>query len=346
MRPEIRVDEAAPSDAAWDTYVNTHANATGYHLLAWRQVIDCVFGHRTFYLYAKDAEGSIRGVLPLAFLSSRLFGRFLVSLPFLNYGGVLASDAESERALLERAVELASEVGARHIELRHGPQLGSRWIDRQHKVSMRLELPGDFASLWKGFSAKLRSQVRRAEKEGISCRIGGMEILDDFYTVLTRNMRDLGTPVQGRNFFANILQAFPDAARVAAVYLKDRVVAAGFLYAFRDMLEIPWASSDRRYNRLAPNMLLYKSVLEYACERRFRVFDFGRSTPDSGTYKFKEQWGAQPVGLHWYYWLAEGDTLPDLSPSNSKFRLAISVWRRLPLAVSRRLGPNIVRYIP
>lgn len=346
MRPEIRVDEAAPSDAAWDAYVTTHANATGYHLLAWRQVIDCVFGHRTFYLYAKDEEGSIRGVLPLAFLSSRLFGRFLVSLPFLNYGGVLASDAESERALLQRAVELASEVGARHIELRHGPQLGSGWIDRQHKVSMRLEVPGDFASLWRGFSAKVRSQVRRAEKEGISCRIGGMDLLDDFYTVFTRNMRDLGTPVQGRNFFANILQAFPDAARVAAVYLKDRVLAAGFLYGFRDMLEIPWASSDRRYNRLAPNMLLYKSVLEYACERRFRVFDFGRSTPDSGTYKFKEQWGARPVALHWYYWLAEGDTLPDLSPSNSKFRLAISVWRRLPLAVSRRLGPNIVRYIP
>src|SRR5262249_46007427 len=258
MPRDIRVDEAAPFDTAWDAYVSIHSDATGYHLLAWRRVIESVFGHRTFYLFAKDENGRVRGVLPLVFLSSRLFGRFLVSLPFLNYGGVLASDDDSERALLERAIDLASELGARHIELRHGSQLGSRWIDKQHKVSMRLELPGDFAALWKGFSAKLRSQVRRAEKEGLDCRIGGLELLDDFYAVFARNIRELGTPVYGRNFFAEILKTFPDSARVSAVYLKDRVVAAGFLYGFRDMLEIPWASADRRFNRFAPNMLLYK----------------------------------------------------------------------------------------
>jgi FemAB-related protein (PEP-CTERM system-associated) len=211
---------------------------------------------------------------------------------------------------------------------------------------MRLALPADSAALSKNFPAKLRSQIRRAEKEGMTCRIGGAELLDDFYAVFSRNMRDLGTPIYGRGFFAEILKTFPDAARVGAVYLGTRPVAAGFLYGYKETLEIPWASSDRRYNRLAPNMLLYKSVLEHACEQKFRIFDFGRSTPESGTYRFKEQWGAQPVGLHWYYWLADGCVPPDLSPSNSKYRLAISVWRRLPLALSRRLGPNIVRYIP
>jgi FemAB-related protein (PEP-CTERM system-associated) len=207
-------------------------------------------------------------------------------------------------------------------------------------------LPDAFDALLKKFPAKLRSQIRRAEKEGMGFRLGAADILKDFYDVFSRNMRDLGTPVCGPEFFAEILRAFPANSRIGVVYLNKEPVAGGFLYGFRQVLEIPWASSDRRYNRLAPNMLLYRSVLEYACHDGYRVFDFGRSTPDSGTYRFKEQWGARPVQLNWHYWLSNGGPLPDLTPSNEKFRWAIFLWQRLPLPVSRCLGPTIVRYIP
>jgi serine/alanine adding enzyme len=346
MQPEMKVDEASSTDATWDQYVIGHPQASGYHLMAWRRVIEGVFGHRTFYLTAKDAQGQIHGVLPLVFLSSRLFGRFLVSLPFVNYGGVLADDAASQQVLLERAVELAKKLTAGHIELRHEGPSGLQWPNKQHKVSMRLDLPEEFGVLSKQFPVKLRSQIRRAEKEGMTFRIGREEILEDFYIVFSRNMRDLGTPIYGRSFFTEILRTFPKNSRIGAVYLKNRPVAAGFLYGFRKVLEIPWASSDRRYNRLAPNMLLYSSVLKNACQEGFRVFDFGRSTPGSGTYRFKEQWGARPVQLYWHYWLSNGGPLPDLSPSNEKFRWAIFLWQRLPLGVSRRLGPSIVRFIP
>jgi FemAB-related protein (PEP-CTERM system-associated) len=346
MQPETRVEAAAPDDGAWDRYVLGHPQATGYHLMAWRRVIEDVFGHDTFYLMAKDDRGEVRGVLPLAFLSSRLFGRFLVSLPFVNYGGVLADSSALQEALLRRAVELADELTAGHLELRHQDLLGLQWPNKQHKVSMRLELPAEFDVLWKGFTAKLRSQIRRAEKEGMAFKVGGEELLEDFYTVFSRNMRDLGTPIYGRTFFQEILRTFGEKARIGLVYLKDLPVATGFLYGFRKVLEIPWASSDRRYNHLAPNMLLYSSVLRYACQEGFGVFDFGRSTPGAGTYRFKEQWGARPVQLYWHYWLRNGGPLPDLSPANAKFRWATFLWQKLPLGVSRRLGPNIIRYIP
>jgi serine/alanine adding enzyme len=346
MQPEMQVEEVSRDEATWDPYVIGHARASGYHLMAWRRVIEGVFGHRTFYLAARDEQGQIRGVLPLVCLSSRIFGCFLVSLPFVNYGGVLADNAASQDVLLRRAVDLAKKLGAGHIELRHEQLPGLEWPNKQHKVSMRLDLPGEFDALWKTFPAKLRSQIRRAEKEGMTFRAGREDLLKDFYTVFSRNMRDLGTPVYGPAFFAEILRAFPTNSRIGVVYLNQEPVAAGFLYAFRHVLEIPWASSDRRYNRLAPNMLLYRSVLEYACREGFRVFDFGRSTPDGGTYRFKEQWGARPVPLRWHYWLSSGGPLPDLSPSNEKFRWAIFLWQRLPLFVSERLGPSISRSIP
>lgn len=333
-------------EASWDGYVHAHPAASGYHLMAWRQVVEKAFGHRTFYLMAKDEHGEVRGVLPLFFLSSRLFGRFLVSMPFLNYGGILADNPEAQAALLASAVDVAKGLEASHIELRHQESSDMGWPNKQHKVSMRLELPCQFEVLWKGFSAKLRSQIRRAQKEGMTVRIEGNELLEDFYRLFSRNMRDLGTPVYARKFFETILQTFPKETRIGIVYWKDRPLAGGLLYGFRNMLEIPWASSDRRYNHLAPNMLLYSSVLEYACRQGFRIFDFGRSTPDSGTFHFKEQWGARPVPLHWYYWLASGETLPDLSPRNPRYDLGIKLWQRLPIAVTRCLGPFISPYLP
>jgi len=346
MRPEISVSSDLPNEAEWDAYVEAHPSATGYHLFAWRRVIERVFGHKTIYLAARDEQGKIRGVFSLVFLSSRLFGRFLVSLPFVNYGGLLVDDSLFREGLLEHAVEEAKKIGAEHIELRHQEASGLCWPEKQHKVSMRLELPGGFDGLWKTFPAKLRSQIRRAEKEGMVFRTGGEDLLESFYAVFSRNMRDLGTPVYSSAWFAEILRAFPATSRIGVVYLKEQPVAAGFLYGFRRVLEIPWASSDRRYNRLAPNMLLYRSVLEFACHEGYRIFDFGRSTPGAGTYKFKEQWGARPVPLHWHYWLANGGPLPDLSPANEKFRWAIFLWQRLPLFVSQYLGPTVVRHIP
>ena len=193
---------------------------------------------------------------------------------------------------------------------------------------------------------KARNQVRKAQKSDLTVERGGPELLDAFYTVFARNMRDLGTPVYAKKFFAEVLEACGERARIIAVRLKDAPIAAGFTYRTGGMIEIPWASSIRDFNALCPNHLLYWHALETAIADGVQVFDFGRSTPGEGTFKFKEQWGAEPVPLHWEYWLAAGDTLPDQSPKNPKFERAIAMWKRLPVSVASTLGPAIVRSIP
>jgi len=333
-------------EVSWDRYVLEHPLASGYHLMAWRRIIEETFAHRTFYLMAKDNESAVQGVLPLVFLSSRIFGRFMISMPCFNYGGLLANTVEAQEALLVVAVELAKNLKATHIELRHQELIYLGWQSKCHKVSMRLDLPTHFDLLWRSFSSKLRSQVRRAQKEGMAVRMGGGELLEDFYHVFSRNMRDLGTPVYGKVFFDAIVQTFPKQARICVVYWKDQPLATGFLYGFRKMLEVPWASSDRRYNHLAPNMLLYSSVLNYACQESYKVFDFGRSTPKSGTYQFKKQWGAKPVQLYWQYWVKDGEPLPELNVQNRKYRSAIQIWQKLPVALTKIVGPFVVKNLP
>ncbi len=334
------------SIAQWDRYVLDSPVCSGYHLTAWRDIVERAFGHDTVYLMAQDSQGDVRGILPMVAFASRLFGRFLVSMPFVNYGGLVANSQEAQAALLDAAVQEACRRQVRHVELRQQASLPLDWPCKTHKVSMRLELPQDFEILMKQFPSKLRSQIKRPQKEGMTASVGGIDLFDDFYVVFSRNMRDLGTPVYSPGFFQCILESLPKDTALAVVRWNQQPVAAGFVYQFRGTMEIPWASADRRFDRWSPNMLLYSTVLEYACRQGCRAFDFGRSSPDSGTYRFKAQWGAQPVPLYWYYWLKDGGPLPELNPNNPKYQLAIAAWRRLPLGVANLLGPQIVKHLP
>ena len=345
----LSVSVATDADQAdWDHYLSVLPRPrreidASCHDWAWRGVLERTFRHESVYLMARGAGGQVCGLLPVVFLRSRLFGRLLVSLPFLNYGGVVAESDAVARALLDRAVEEGGARGCRHVELRH---VGQQFPDRptkQHKVVMHLPIaPG----LWDQLDRKVRNQVRKAEKSSLVAIQGGPELVDEFYAVFSRNMRDLGTPVYSRTLFENVLRAFPDRTRLTVVRLGAQPVAAGLTYRAGDAVQVPWASSIRDFNSLCPNHLLYWRIIESAIAEDARTLDFGRSTPGEGTYKFKEQWGAVPAALHWEYALFGGAAVPDQSPKNPKFRLAIRAWQRFPLWLANRLGPRIVRSIP
>lgn len=329
----------------WNGYVAGNPAASLYHRAEWQSLIKKTFGHEGFFFLARRPDGDIAGILPLVRLKSRLFGDFLVSMPYFNYGGAIADEDFIEDMLMQAANEHAATLGVSHIEYRDDiPRKGLPV--RANKVNMILPLPREEETLWTGFSSKLRSQIRRPQREALETLCGGEELLDDFYSVFSRNMRDLGTPVYAKAFFRNILQCFPRESRILVVRMKNRPVAAGFLVGYRDKLEIPWASSAREVNSLGVNMFFYWKVLQYAVDKHYRYFDFGRSSTGSGTYRFKEQWGAQPKQLYWHYHLNENRELPSINPDNSKYFLAINIWKRLPLILTNRLGPLIVRNLP
>ena len=332
------------TEQEWDAFVEQSADATGYHLWRWRRVMEGAFGHRTLYLAARDGD-AIVGILPAVVIKSWLFGRSLVSLPFVNYGGVIGEDEDVRRALVESAATIAAEEQVAHVELRH---LVRRFDDlplKQHKVTMLLRLAANEADAWAALDRKVRNQIKKAEKSGVTVECGGPELLADFYAVFAENMRDLGTPVYSRRFFEAVLAEFPGTARVFVARLADAPVAAAITYGFRDTLEVPWASALRSSRPLCANTLLYWHVMLHAIAEGRSTFDFGRSTPGDGPFQFKRQWGAEPSPLSWEYRLLKGD-MPNTSPSNPKYQMAIAMWKRLPVPVATWLGPSIVRSIP
>jgi FemAB-related protein (PEP-CTERM system-associated) len=316
------------------------------HDPAWLTVLEQGLGHAPYCLEVAEGE-TTRGILPLSYVKSLLFGKFLVGLPYLNYGGVLAVDEDVAVLLIDRAVQLADELGVRNLELRHVQAIAHPGLVQRvgSKVHMRLNLPTDSGALWKSLSAKVRNQVRKGEKGGLDVAWGGRELLPEFYDVFSHNMRHLGTPVFGQRLFRAILRQFPDRAELCVVRAEGRAAAAALLLHGWGVTEVPSASSLRRYNPSCANMLMYWHLLERAVRRGQAAFDFGRSSPDSSTYQFKKQWGATPTPAEWQYYVRTGG-VTDMRPDNPRYQRLIRLWQHLPLLLTRWIGPPIVRGIP
>ncbi len=323
------------------------------HDPGWLTVLREAMGHQTMALVTREtADGPVAGYLPLALVCSRLFGRFLVSLPYLNRAGIVATDEPVRGALMSEAAALADKLRVQYLELRHHEHTlrhPSISHNRDEKHRMVLKLPGGPDGLWDAYSAKVRNQIRKGDNAGLTIRFGGRELLDDFYGVFSTNMRDLGTPVYPRCLFASILRTFGRCAELAVVRHRGAPVAGALLVHGRsagvEESQVPSASCLRSANPTNANMWMYHKMLQHAAGRGRVCFDFGRSSPDSGTYRFKRQWGAVPEPTTWQYYLRYGD-VGAVRPDNPKYQRRIAAWQKLPVWVTRLVGPRIVRGIP
>jgi len=335
---------------------------------------------------ATNSINPIVGILPLVHLKHFIFGNSLISIPYFDMGGILADNDEIEKALLCEAINLGKKLKVDNIELRHiksisclnkssklkaqssknnstnydlsaishelstmSNQLSAiSYATKSHKVRMLLELPDSSEKLMKSFKSKLRSQIRKPMKEGLKSRIGGLELLDDFYDVFSMNMRDLGSPVHSKHFMKNVIETFHGKAKIVIIYKENKPAACSLIVGFKRILENPWSSALRKYRKHNPNMLLYWTMIEYACDFGYNQFDFGRSTPGEGTYNFKKQWGAKSETLHWHYVSLKGNKFNEFenkSDNSSKYNKAIRYWQNLPVNLTKLIGPIIRKHI-
>jgi FemAB-related protein (PEP-CTERM system-associated) len=335
--------------AGWNAKLSACSHPA--HDLRWLETLRRGLGHEPIVVEAHEGE-RLAGLLPLALVKSPWFGRFLVSLPYVNSAGArvassIAAPLEVEVALVDRAIALADQLDVRYLELRNEREIEHAALREKNtsKVHMRLDLPPTAQELLASFKSKLRSQLKGSQKHNFEVRWGGRELLGDFYHVFSRNMRDLGTPVYPRAFFAAVLEVFGSDAELCVLRLGDQVASAALLVHGQSITEVPSASSVRALNSTGANMVMYRHLLVRAIERGQSMFDFGRSTAGSGTYKFKAQWGATPTPAVWQYDVRKGSARA-MRPDNGKFGLAIRVWQRLPLWLANAVGPAIVRGIP
>ncbi len=331
--------------STWNQFADQHPHSHVYHRFEFKSVIEKSFGHKCYYFAAYNKAGEIIGVLPCVHTQSRIFGNYLTSIPFFNYGGPLANTDKISEALIKAASQKSAQQGAQHLEIRES-QNRQGYPSRTEKVSMFRALPEDSEQLWQDIGTKLRAQIKKGQQNQLSIAFGQAELLDDFYKVFSINMRDLGTPVYSRSFFDELLQQDGLNTTLVVQYHANKPVSCAFLLGYKNVLEIPWASTISDANKLNANMVMYWQILAFACKHQYHFFDFGRSTEGANTYKFKKQWGAKPAKLFWHYWLKEGEQPPKLNPDNAKYRLVIAVWKKLPIWLTQCAGPALVKNLP
>jgi FemAB-related protein (PEP-CTERM system-associated) len=341
---------AAKDKQVWDDFVSSKPSGSPYHFFAWKTAVEQSYGHMCIYLMAYENK-KLQGILPLVRIDSPFRKSILVSLPFCDLGGVISESPAIARELVMYALQIGRTAGAARLELRLPMEddllqdVGCPTSVSSHKVRLLRSLPTSSDNLWETFKSKLKSQIRKAEKNNLVFQWGSINRINDFYTVFSRNMRDLGSPVHAVDWFKSLLSAYDSSARLGLVSLGNEVVGGGILIAANNKVCIPWASTLRNYNHLAPNMLLYWNFLKFAADQGYAFFDFGRSTPGESTFKFKKQWGAEPTPLYWYTFFINEPAVVKSDARSSLRSRAEMVWQKLPLPLANFLGPRIRKYI-
>jgi FemAB-related protein (PEP-CTERM system-associated) len=332
---------ATDIEPAWDAFVAAMPDGSFFHRAAWARVIETAFGHRCHYVLAEQ-DGAITGVLPLAHVKTLLFGSTLISTPFCVYGGPLAADAETAAALERYAQEQREKVGASAVELRERQKAASDWTTRSDLyVTFRKAIFDDDATNLKAIPRKQRAMVRKGLQNGlVSVCNHDVAILHRIYA---ESVRNLGTPVFPRRYFAILSLVFADCSDVVTVLDAGTPIASVMNFYHHDQVLPYYGGGTPRARQRAGNDFMYWEVMRRAATRGCRLFDFGRSKQGTGSFAFKRNWGFEPERLYYRYHLAPGARIPDHNPLNPKYQLFIAAWKRLPLVIANVLGPPIIR---
>lgn len=328
---------------AWDRYIGLSPNGTFFHLSGWMKVLKNTFGYEPCYLYA-ESDNEIYGVLPLFYLNNFLSGKTLVSLPFGVYGGICADDEYVEGCLLEEAKKLIKEKGAKYLELRHLKPVKDMPVKDLYETFIK-ELPKDKNECLNQLPRKTRAATRKSISFGLETEFG-THLLKDFYNIYAISVRNLGSPVFPYKYLTLLTKEFKDNILVMNVKYKGKAIASVFTFIYKDTVIPYYAGSLPQYFKIQPNNFMYLKLMEWGVENGYRYFDFGRSKKGTGSHHFKVLHGFEPKPLYYQYYLNSIDKIPDISPKNKKLELVINAWKKLPVWLTRLIGPEISKLTP
>lgn len=322
----------------WDAFVESCPEATFFHRVGWKTVLERAFGHTTHFLFAQH-DGKIQGILPLGHIRSLLFGNSLISTPFCVYGGVAAISDEARIALTEAGVKLAEQLRVDYFELRHREPQNQEWPRKDLYVTFRKPIDPDPEKNLLAIPRKQRAVVRKAINADLMSVID--QKIDRFFYAYSSSVRNLGTPVFARKYFQILREVFGEACEILTIEHNGQVVSSVMSFYFRNEVLPYYGGGTTEARDLKANDFMYWELMRRAADRGIQIFDYGRSKQGTGSYSFKKHWGFEPQPLHYEVKLVKVREIPEVNPLNPKYRFFIQAWQRLPLSVSQWIGPFI-----
>lgn len=327
----------------WDTYVRNSPNANFFHLSGWKNVLAGTYGYKPYYIYAEENK-QIRGILPLFIMKNLSFKKIAVSVPFGVYGGICADNDTAGKLLLDKAKQITKEENAQYLELKNTADNGNGLLTKDLYVTFIKELPEDKTMCLKDQPRKTRAASRKAIDSGLKEEIG-IHLLKECYDIYAVSVRNLGSPVVPFGFFKRIADEFKDMTTVLSVKLGKKTIASVLVFLYKDTVMPYYGGSLSGFSRFQPNNFMYLRLMEHGVDLGYRFFDFGRSKKETGSYKFKVLQGFSPTPLYYQYFLNTAKEIPNVSPANPKYSIAIEIWKKTPLFLTKIAGPALVKHI-
>jgi FemAB-related protein (PEP-CTERM system-associated) len=288
-----------------------------------------------------ERDGEIAAVLPLARVKSWLFGDALISIPFLVYGGPIATDEQALDQLVGAAKNLAAELGVDYLELRNQKLLAGEWQTKNNYVTFRKAIDPDPEVNMMAVPRKQRAMIRKGIKVGLKAEID--QDTNRLYSAMLACKRNLGTPFFGKGWLRAIKEEFGDQVEITTITYEKETVCSVMSFRYGKEILPYYGGGGALARDLKGNDFMYWALMEKACQEGAEVFDYGRSAVDSGAYRFKKHWGFEPTPLSYQYHMVEKKEVPKLNPANPRYQLLINTWKKLPLPVAGMIGPPIAR---
>ena len=329
----------------WDDFVALSSAGTFFHTTAWKSVIEKVFAYTPWYFLA-ELDGEIKGILPLFLVKKPLRGQVLISIPFGVYGGICADSTEVAEQLRRKGESLSHELHVDFLELRHVDAGGLDLPIKELYFTFSREIYDGEEKNMMAIPRKQRRMIRQGINHELKSKIGGKEFLKDFFHIYSASLRNLGTPAFPYRYFEVLLDELGEQCKILTVWHQNQMAAAVMTFCYQDHLLPYYGGGLPQFLRYAVYDFMYWELMRYGWEHGYKVFDFGRSKQGTGAYDFKRHWGFEPKPLQYQYYLPNGGTMPNVSPTNPKIQPFISLWKKLPLSIANLIGPQVIKYLP
>ncbi|MEF3304685.1 GNAT family N-acetyltransferase [Paenibacillus sp. GYB003] len=332
----------------WDRLARERG--TVFHTTAFRDVLIRSFGYDCLYHAVVEGDHRVRALIPLVAGRNLGLRKVAVSLPFANYTDICADDAEALRFAIDSVPAIKDEARLGYVELRLKDQsVGGRtgWSASAHNYTFKLPLEGGEERVLALSTGSNRNHVRKAYKNDwfdVSFDAGRLEA---FYRIYVRRMKQLGSPAPDIRFFRAFFELMPEHAHLLTVLDKQSGSVAGGMLLLtspgNSTVYYPYGANLIEYNSKYLNNFMYWEAAKFAMRGGFGHLDLGRSPAGSGTYRYKEQWGAKPEPLE--YSVFDGGAGKSGPPDKESLGFFVELWKKTPKFVTDAAGKRLIKYI-
>lgn len=313
------------------------------------------FHWKPYYVFFKSGD-EIKALLPLVFT-----GRAWVSLPHMSHGGVLFLKSQQktdssffinytikelkgkESGFYEMEIPLSKNIIVDNTKyfIRSTSEHHSKSFKKSEKQNSFLFLESSQKEMFQKLSSNLRRKIRKAEEIGIIIKSGNKELINDFYTVYTKNISRLKSMPYPKSYFIGLTDVFGNLNNAIFVaYLNNRPIGVAFMATYAKYHENIYFATLKEYQKHYVSDLLHWAMIKECIERSEKskfssksVYSFGRSTGNSGVYEYKNHWPVENEALYVY------TNLPDMRKKEWLNKL----WSLLPVFVRKVVGVRLVR---